>query len=101
MLKIESKKCISKEPDYHNNYYQNNKDKYKSAKKKSYAITKCGLNCDIAEAFKDNAIIVGRFQKIYLKLKGECPEALEFMIQYLAETNDENDEEKKNDENQI
>lgn len=98
MFKIERKKCISKEPDYHNNYYQNNKDKYKSAKNKSYAITKCGLNCDIAEAFKDNAIIVGRFQKIYLKLKDACPEALEYMIEYLAETYDE---EKKNDENQI
>jgi hypothetical protein len=37
-------------------------------------------------------MLVGRFQKIYLKLKDECPEALDFMIQHLAE-NDETKEE--------
>lgn len=87
------KTSITKDPNYYANYYQNHKEKYNISKKKSYAISQCNLSREIADQFEESAMLVGRFQKIYLKLKEECPEALHFMIQHLAEKKDELKEE--------
>ena len=87
------KTSVTKDPNYYANYYQNNKEKYNISKKKSYAISQCNLSREIADQFEESAMLVGRFQKIYLKLKEECPEALYFMIQHLAEKKDESNEE--------
>jgi hypothetical protein len=86
------KGSMTKDPNYYNNYYKNHKEKYNTSKKKSYAITQCGLSRDIADQFEESAMLVGRFQKLYLKLKDECPEALDFMIQYLAKKDETKEE---------
>lgn len=75
---------ITKDPNYYNNYYKNNKERYNVLKKKSYAITQCGLNRKVADKFENDAMIAGRFQKMYLQMKNDCPDVLEFMLHYLA-----------------
>ena len=73
-----------KDPNYFKVYYENNKDKARKAKSKSYAIHRCGLSQSVANHLGGNANLGGRFQKIYLQLQNECPDVLEFMLQYLA-----------------
>ena len=73
-----------KDPNYFKKYYQNNKDKAKLTKSKSYAIQRCGLAPDIAVKFGSNANLAGRFQKIYLQIKNDCPDVLDFMLEYLG-----------------
>lgn len=73
-----------KDPNYFSKYYQDNKQKYYLAKKKFYAINKCGLDSQIAQKLGDNVMIAGRFQKIYMKMKEECPETLQTMLDYLS-----------------
>jgi hypothetical protein len=73
-----------KDPEYFKKYYEAHKDNAKRAKSKSYAINRCGLDADVAKHIGLNANIAGRFQKIYLQLKGTSPDTLDFMLQYLA-----------------
>lgn len=73
-----------KDPNYFKVYYENNKDKAKIAKSKSYAIHRCGLSPCVAKHLGNKANLAGRFQKIYLQIQNDCPEVLDFMLDYLA-----------------
>lgn len=73
-----------KDPNYFKTYYENNKDRAKKAKSKSYAIHRCGLSANVANHLGKNAHLAGRFQKIYLQVKKDCPDVLDFMLEYLA-----------------
>lgn len=73
-----------KDPNYFNKYYQENKQKYYLAKKKFYAINKCGLDVTLAQKLGEDVMIAGRFQKLYNKMKEECPQTLEIMLDYLS-----------------
>ena len=73
-----------KDPNLFKIYYENNKDKAKKAKSKSYAIHRCGLNVNVANHLGNKATLAGRFQKIYLQIQNDCPDVLNFMLNYLA-----------------
>jgi hypothetical protein len=75
----------AKDPNYFKAYYENNKDKARKAKSKSYAIHRCGLSPNVAKHLGEKANLGGRFQKLYLQLQNDCPDVLEFMLQYLAD----------------
>lgn len=72
------------DPDYFSKYYQDNKSKYYLAKKKYYAINKCGLDSQLAQKLGEDVMICGRFQKLYIKMKEECPQSLQTMLDILS-----------------